>query len=78
MARFKDESDEPEFLAELYDTSDVSWEMRQPRGRKEIWLFAKAPSGFNLIKFYLALKEYVEKIEQEIGVLEDADARNPQ
>ncbi len=55
----------------LYDISDVTFELRQVRGRREIILVAKAEEDdFNLFKFYLALKDYVDKIEAELGVLE--------
>lgn len=68
----KDEDDLEVYPAELYDSSDVKIEMRQS-SRREIRLYLRASEAdFNLVKFYLSLKDYVEKIEKELGVLENA------
>lgn len=69
-----DELDDIEvFDAELYDTSDVKVDLKN-RSRREIALVFKASTAdFNLIKFYLALRDYVDKIERELNIMEAAD-----
>lgn len=58
--------------ADLFDISDVTWDTRRTKDLKRIYLIAKAEDiPFNLFKYYLALKAYVFKIEQEIGVMEE-------
>ena len=59
-----------------YDISDVDFEMKQPN-RREIRLIAKAStSDFNLVKYYLALKSFVEKIEKDLDIMEEADGEH--
>lgn len=65
-----DEDDDTlvEVSHELYDTSDVEFGIHQ-KSRKEIFLRVKSNSDFNLIRFYLALRDYVDKIEAELNVM---------
>jgi hypothetical protein len=52
----------------------VDIQIRQSKHRREIYLIVKSESkDFNLLKFYLALRQYVDKIEAEIGILEAAE-----
>jgi hypothetical protein len=72
----RDKDDDMIFHPELYDTSDVTFEMKEGRKRNEITLVAKSDSDFNLVKFYLSLKEFVEKIENELNIMEAADGEH--
>lgn len=70
------DEDKEHFDATLYDSSDVTFEMKQPH-RREIRLIAKASvADFNLVKYYLALKAFVEKIEKELDIMEQADGEH--
>jgi hypothetical protein len=62
-----------DFPAEMYDTSDVKFSIKDGRRRNEVTLVAKAETDFNLVKFYLALKEFVEKIERELNIMDEAE-----
>lgn len=62
-----------DFSPELYNTSDVVFTMKDGRRRNEVVLIATADSSFNLIKYYLSLKAFVEKIERELEIMEEAD-----
>ena len=63
--------DEAILESDLYDISDVVFEIKQKR-RREIALIATSETDFNLMKYYLALKNYIEQIEHEIGVMDSA------
>jgi len=76
MSDKDDEVDDDLFEMELYDTSDVTFDIKT-RSRREIALVAKAAtSDFNLVKYYLSLKEYVEKIEAELNISERDDEKH--
>jgi hypothetical protein len=55
---------------ELFDTSDVKFEFKHSKNSCQILIVVKSETPFNLMKLYLSLKEYVEQIEMEIGVME--------
>ncbi len=59
---------------EMYDISEVEFDMPQNKKRSQITLIASDRSGadFNLVKYYLALKEFVEKIERELDIMESS------
>lgn len=63
-----DEVDEP-YFAEMCDISDVTITMPPNRKRNRVVLVIESETDFNLMKFYLSLKSYVEKIETEIGIM---------
>jgi hypothetical protein len=69
------DDDEP-YFADLVDISDVTVDMIPRKSRREVLFIVKSKSDFNLIKLYLALKNYTEKIEDEIGVLAEADGEH--
>lgn len=72
----KDKSDMEVFPAELYDSSDVKIDIKQP-SRREIRVTLKASTAdFNLVKFYLSLKDFVEKIEGELGIMERTEGEH--
>ena len=61
---------EEQYLAGLCDISDVRFFMPANKSRTRITLIIESETDFNLMKFYLSLKAYVEKIELEIGVMD--------
>jgi hypothetical protein len=67
-----DEPDEEEMqsAAEIYDISDVKHSLGQTKSRKEIWIRFSSESDFNLMRFYLCLRSYVDKMEIEMGIQE--------
>lgn len=69
MSKELDDAHE-EFFAEMYDISDVKFHIKQTRSRRKVELVAESESDFNLFKYYLALKTYIERIEHEIGVMD--------
>lgn len=56
---------------ELFDTSDVSWNVKQTKDKRKVYLIAESETPFNLMKMYLALKEYTFRIETEIGIMNE-------
>jgi hypothetical protein len=56
--------------AELFDISDVTCDIPKSKSRREVILVLRSQSNFNLMKFYLALRQYLEQMEDDIGVLE--------
>lgn len=76
MAKLKEPGD---YSPELFNTEDVVFDVKPGRRRNEITLVARCSSkrDFNLIRYYLALKGFVEKIERELDLLEGAPD-NPQ
>lgn len=65
-----------DFSPDMYDTSDVEIVIQDGKRRNEVVLVATSKSDFNLVKFYLALKAYVEKIEWELNVLEGSPEKD--
>ena len=53
---------EEKYFAEMCDISDVRFYMPPNKRRTRVVLIAESDSDFNLMKFYLALKAYVERI----------------
>ncbi len=72
MQDFDDEEIEAIAESELFDCSDVTWDVKNTRNKCKIYLIAESDTPFNLMKFYLALKEYTFRIENEIGVMPEA------
>ncbi len=64
-----------EFSPELYDTSEIEFEMPPNKKRNRVTLIAEDKSGadFNLVKYVLALREFVENIERELNIMSDTD-----
>lgn len=64
---------------ELFDISDVTHELKF-KGRREISIKLKASdSDFNLMKYWLSLRDHVEKVGLQLGMfVEQADEDNPQ
>lgn len=59
--------------SDLFDISDVNFHTKRSKDMKKIYLIAEATDlPFNLMKYYLSLKNYVFQMEQEIGVMDEA------
>jgi hypothetical protein len=64
------------FDAELFDTSDVTVSSCDVGRRKIILTLRASTADFNLVKVYLSLKDYVEKIERELNIMEQTDGEH--
>jgi hypothetical protein len=59
--------------AEMFDASDVEWEIIETKRANKINIqFTKESGRFNLITIYLSMKLMIEKIEMQMGLLDDA------
>lgn len=65
-----DDEDDEIFDSALFDTSDVEVYLKPTKARKEVTLIMKSETDFNLVKMYLALKDYVEQMEQSMNIFE--------
>lgn len=66
-----DDNETPELSDwELFDTSDITFDVQRTKGLCKLYVVMKSETPINLMRFYLALKEYLFQIEQEIGVCE--------
>lgn len=62
---------------EMFDASDVKFEIEETKRADKIKIILTKESGrFNLIIIWLSLKSIVEKLEQEMGVMEDAEGEH--
>lgn len=61
--------------SDLFDISDVVFDIPPTRNKCKIYLVAKSDTPFTLMKYYLALKSYVEKIEAEMNIFEEPEQR---
>lgn len=58
--------------SDLFDISNVKFDTKRTKDMRKIYLIAEDTEiPFNLMKYYLALKSYIFKIEQEIGIMDD-------
>lgn len=55
--------------AALFDVSDVKFELKQNVRKHLFTLIASSEDHWNLMRFYLALRAYVVKLEQEMGIM---------
>lgn len=62
--------------AELFDASDVTWEIAPSKRNDRVTIVLKSETSFNLMKIYLAIKMMSEKIETELNILEQADGEH--
>lgn len=72
MAKRREFKEPGDFSPEMYNTEDVVFSMRDGRKRNEVVLTAKSKSDFNLVRYYLALRFFVEKIERELDIIGEA------
>lgn len=56
---------------ELFDISDITLDFQQVKRLNRIYLIMKSETPINLMRFYLKLKDYIAKMEAEIGVMEE-------
>jgi hypothetical protein len=58
---------------DLYDTAGVKFLVRQSKHRREIMLIGTSEAkDFNTLMFCLALREFLEKMETQLGLLDAA------
>jgi len=57
------------YVPEIFDPSDVTWEMPKTKTRRKVMLVATSETDFNLMKLYLSLVALTEKIEEEMGIM---------
>lgn len=57
---------------ELFDCSDVTWEIEDSKRSDQIKIILKTEGRFNLLKTYLSLKMITEKIELELNIMDTA------
>lgn len=62
--------------ADLFDASDVTWEVLESKRRDRVTIVLHSEEPFNLTKTYLALKLLTEKIELELNILDEADGEH--
>jgi hypothetical protein len=70
MAKKRAPEDCGDFSPEMYNTEDVVFEMPNGKRRNVVTLIARSGTDFNLVKYYLSLKEFVDKIEQQLNIME--------
>jgi hypothetical protein len=59
---------------EMFDASDVTVDIQETKRANKIRIELTKESGrFNLIIIWLSLKTICEKLEREMGVMEDAE-----
>jgi hypothetical protein len=61
---------------DMYDASDVTWEIKETKRADKVHIILSTEGRFNLIKTYLGLKLLVEKIETQIGVMEETEGEH--
>lgn len=62
--------------ADLFDCSDVTWEVEDSKRSDQVKIILKSETKFNLLKTYLALKMITEKIELELNILDEAEGEH--
>lgn len=62
--------------ADLFDCSDVTWEVEDSKRSDQIKIILKTEGTFNLIKTYLALKMICEKIEGQLHIMDEAEGEH--
>ncbi len=63
-------SDDLDFTdAELFDISDIEIDFQRTKGCCKVYMILSSQTPINLLRFYLAVKGYVEKMEAEIGII---------
>lgn len=62
--------------ADLFDASDVEYDIKPSKKRNEIDIRLKSESDFNLLKIYLSLMSICQKIETELNIMEDAEGEH--
>lgn len=62
--------------ADMFDASDVEWEIKETKRADKIHIILSSERRFNLIKTYLSLKLLVEKLELQLGLMEEADGEH--
>lgn len=66
----------PQADHELFDASDVTWEVLPSKKKNEIHIVLRSEGVFNLTKVYLALCMMVEKIGVQLNILDKAEGEH--
>jgi hypothetical protein len=61
---------------ELFDAGDVTWEIEETKRRDQIKIILSTETSFNLMKTYLSLKMICEKIEVQLGIMEETEGEH--
>jgi hypothetical protein len=56
---------------ELFDVNDVVFDIKQNTRKGLLILIAHSDAHWTLMRYYLAFKLYVCKLEQEMGIMEE-------
>lgn len=54
---------------ELFDISNVKFDLKQNTSKGLLVLIAQSEDHWNLMRYYLALRSYVLKLEAEMGIM---------
>lgn len=60
---------------ELFDISDITIDLIPRKTRREAILQIKGKRELGVMRYYLALRAHLHKIELELGVEEESDQR---
>ncbi len=66
----------PENSYDMFDVADVTFDIKERRSRREIHLVARSDSDFNLLKYALSLRMFVEQIEAQLGLMDEAEGEH--
>lgn len=69
-------SDSEAFDATLFDTQDVTISRCEVSRRKIIFTMRASKSDLNLMKVYLALKDFVDDLQEKLNILDDAEGEH--
>lgn len=69
-------TDEETFDFELFDTSDVTISKCEVSRRKIIFTMRASQSDLNLMKVYLALKDFVDDLQDKLNIMEEAEGEH--
>ncbi len=61
---------------EMFDTGDVTWEIEETKRKDIVKIILKTDTSFNLMKTYLSLKMLCEKIETQLGIMEETSGEH--
>lgn len=69
-------TDDEIFDAALFDTQDVTISKCEVGRRKIIFTLRASKSDLNLMKLYLFLKDYVQDLQDKLGIMDDTEGEH--
>lgn len=60
----------------LFDISDVTFNIRPTKSRRRFAIEFESKTDMCLLKIALAMRTLTEKVEHELGILEDAEGEH--